>query len=242
MTKASISTINLEEAAHFGALAKDWWDPKGSSAMLHKLNPVRLRFLREQVNTHWGCDPIVFKPLAGKTALDVGCGAGLMCEPLARLGAKVTGVDAAPENVEVARAHAAQQGIELTYHCAEVSTLSGQYDLVTAMEVIEHVSDPMIFASALASKLAKGGLLIVSTPNRTNLSRFAMISLGEGFGAIPKGTHDWQKFITPDEITELATQAGLVEVARSGISFNPSKGFALSDNLALNYLIAFNRY
>src|SRR6478736_746138 len=137
------STIDPREAQHFGAMAKDWWDPKGSSAMLHKLNPVRLRYIRAAVDLHWDGDGMSFTPLAGKTALDVGCGAGLLAEPLARLGAKVTGLDAAPENIGAARAHAAAVGLDLEYIAGGIEDLAGRtFDLVTSMEVIEHVANP----------------------------------------------------------------------------------------------------
>jgi 2-polyprenyl-6-hydroxyphenyl methylase / 3-demethylubiquinone-9 3-methyltransferase len=237
--KASMtSTINPNEAAHFGTLAADWWDPKGSSAMLHKLNPARLAFVRAAVNAHFVADAREVKPLAGKTVLDVGCGAGLMCEPLARLGGRVTGVDAAPENTAVAAAHAAGQGLAIDYRCADVAVLPGTFDLVTSMEVIEHVSDPAAFITALAARLAPSGLMILSTPNRTPLSRLALITVGEGLGQIPKGTHDWNKFLTPDELTALLEAAGMRVIDQSGLAFSPAKGFVLSDDISLNYLLA----
>lgn len=232
------ATIAPAEAEHFGAMAADWWNPKGSSAMLHKLNPVRLAFVRAQVDTHWDVDARTLRPLIGKSALDVGCGAGLMCEPLVRLGASVTGVDAAPENVVVAKEHAAAQGLGIEYLCSDVADLKGQFDLVTSMEVIEHVSDPSVFIAALAARLAPGGLLILSTPNRTALSRLGLITIGESVGGIPKGTHDWGKFIAPNELLALTEAAGLRVVGRSGLSFSVAKGFVLSENESLNYLIA----
>lgn len=242
MAKASTATtIDSSEAAHFGKLAADWWNPEGSSAMLHKLNPVRLGFVRTAINRHWGFDERDFRPLAGRSALDVGCGAGLLCEPLARLGARVTGVDAAHENVAAAAAHAADGGLQIDYRCADVATLDGVFDLVTSMEVIEHVTDPALFVSALVARLAPDGLLILSTPNRTSKSRLAMITLGEGLGAIPKGTHDWDKFLTPDELTPRIEQAGLKVREMRGISFSPTAGLHLSDDLSLNYILAASR-
>jgi 2-polyprenyl-6-hydroxyphenyl methylase/3-demethylubiquinone-9 3-methyltransferase len=239
MAKASTATtISPAEAAHFGTMAADWWDPKGSSAMLHKLNPVRLRFVREQVDAHWGGDPRALRPLTGRTALDVGCGAGLMCEPLARLGAEVTGLDAAPENIAAASAHATAQGLRISYACADVATFKGQFDLATSMEVIEHVVDPAAFVSALAARLAPGGLMILSTPNRTALSRLGLITIGESIGGIPKGTHDWERFLTPDELTGLLNDASLRVIETRGLSLNPARGFILSDDLKLNYLMA----
>lgn len=242
MAKASsATTIDPAEAQHFGALAADWWDPKGSSAMLHRLNPVRLGYVREWIDAHWGSEARALRPLAGKSALDVGCGAGLMCEPLARLGAVVTGVDAAAENIAVAQQHAAGQGLSIDYRCADVAALARQFDLVTSMEVVEHVTNPAAFLSALAARLAPGGLMVLSTPNRTGLSRLAMITLGEGLGAIPKGTHDWNKFLTPDELAAFAGAAGLKVLDRRGLAFSPSRGFALSDDMSLNYLMALVR-
>ncbi len=231
-------TIRPEEAAHFGALAADWWDPKGSSAMLHKLNPVRLQFLREAVDIHWGGDPESLKPLAGKRALDVGCGAGLLCEPLARMGAEVTGVDAAEENIAAARDHAAGTGLSIDYHAGELAGLpAGTFDLVTAMEVIEHVGEKGAFIAQLAARLAPGGLLVLSTPNRTPQSRLIMIGAAEALGMIPRGTHHWDDFITPEELGELLAAAGLTMDAPQGIAFTPARGLHLSGNLALNYIV-----
>ena len=231
------ATIDPNEAAHFGAMAADWWDPTGSSAPLHKLNPPRLRYIRDRVDAHWGGDGATFTPLAGKTALDVGCGAGLLCEPLARLGAAVTGIDAAPENIAVAEIHAAQSGLAIDYRAVGVEGLVGQFDLVTSLEVIEHVSDPAGFVRGLARVLADGGLLILSTPNRTPLSRIAMITVAEGTGRIPKGTHDWNKFLTPEELTALLDAAGLRVIDTRGLSFSPATGFTLSDSTSLDYFL-----
>lgn len=237
------TTINPEEARHFGALAADWWNPAGSSAMLHKLNPVRLRYIRAAVDAHWGGDARHMRPLAGRRALDVGCGAGLLCEPLARLGADVTGIDAAAENVAAAQAHAAGQGLDIDYRAVGVEALGikGGFDLVTSMEVIEHVTDPDLFVRGLAEALAPGGLMILSTPNRTPLSRLAMIQVGEGLGMIPKGTHDWKQFLTPDELQSLLADAGLESFDLRGIAFDPRTGFALSENTALNYILCVRR-
>lgn len=234
----SAATIDPAEAAHFGALAADWWDPKGSSAMLHRLNPARLGYIREQVDAHWGSDPDSFTPLTGKTALDVGCGAGLLAEPLARLGATVTGIDAAPENIAAAHAHAAQSRLPITYQAGERAALGGaRFDLVTSLEVVEHVTDPAAFVAGLADALADDGLLILSTPNRTPHSRLALILFAEGTGRIPRGTHDWDKFLTPEELTALVEQAGLEVIDTRGLTFSPARGFILSDDLKLDYLL-----
>ena len=231
------ATIDPKEAAHFGTMAADWWNPKGSSAPLHQLNPPRLRYIRDQVDAHWHGDGTGFTPLAGRTALDVGCGAGLLCEPLARLGASVTGIDAAPENIAAAEIHAAQSGLAIDYRAGGVEGLDGQFDLVTSLEVIEHVSDPAGFVRGLARVLADNGLLILSTPNRTPLSRLAMITIAEGTGRIPRGTHDWNKFLTPEELTALLRDAGLHVVHTQGLGFSPATGFTLSDSTSLDYFL-----
>lgn len=232
------ATIDPKEAAHFGTMAADWWNPAGSSAMLHKLNPVRLAYIRAAIDRHWPGQDRAFRPLVGRRALDVGCGAGLLAEPLARLGATVTGLDAAPENIAAAQAHAATQGLAIDYRATPVEDMADSgYDLVTSMEVIEHVADPAAFVRALASKLAPDGLMILSTPNRTPLSRLAMITIGESIGGIPHGTHDWHKFITPDELTALLEAAGLTVTDSSGLAFDPGRGFTLSANTAINYLL-----
>src|SRR3954454_24353372 len=167
----AVTSIVPGEVAQFAGQARDWWDPDGPEAMLHKLNPVRLKYLRDRIDQHWQCDECSRTPLEGKTALDVGCGAGLLAEPLARLGAKLTGIDASPEVIAVAREHAAAMRLEIDYRVGDVQELQGQFDLVTAMEVIEHVTAPAAFVKALAARLAADGLLVMSTPNATNWSR-----------------------------------------------------------------------
>ena len=238
MTKSSIID---REAAHFGGLAGDWWDPKGASAMLHKLNPVRLAYIRDMIDMHWQADECGLRPLEGKNALDVGCGAGLLAEPLARLGARVTAVDAAPELIEVAKAHAEGQGLAIDYRATGVEEIDGRFDLVTAMEVVEHVADPQDFIKSLAAHLAPGGLMILSTPNRTAWSKLLTITLAEGFGQIPKGTHDYDTFIDPDTMRGLLAQAGLECIDFEGIAMSPTRGLHLSDDLKLNYLVAAKR-
>jgi len=263
----SAATINPHEAAHFGALAADWWDPHGSSAMLHKLNPVRLAYIRDQIDAHWHVDARDRYALAGRSALDVGCGAGLLAEPLARMGAKVTGVDAAPQNIAAARAHAAGQGLAITYFAGELAELpipfvssevetrerqalpkrvstsldtngGAVFDLVTSMEVVEHVADPAAFIAELAARLAPGGLMILSTPNRTMLSKLLLVEAAERVGAVPRGTHDWDQFLKPDELSKLLEGVGLEVVDRTGLSPSPAKGFKLGGSEALNYLVA----
>jgi 2-polyprenyl-6-hydroxyphenyl methylase/3-demethylubiquinone-9 3-methyltransferase len=206
--------------------------------MLHKLNPVRLKYVRDWIDQHWQCDECSRTPLDGKTALDVGCGAGLLCEPLARLGAKVTGIDASPDVIAVAREHAAAMSLDIDYRAGDVQQLEGQFDLITSLEVIEHVAEPASFMKTLAKRLAPGGLLILSTPNATGWSKLMMITLGEGLGRIPKGTHDFAKFISPDRMKVLLADAGLQCLDVEGIAWSPTRGLHLSDDVRLNYLVA----
>ncbi len=240
---SSRTTIRADEAAHFGTLAAEWWDPKGSSAMLHRLNPVRLGFVRAAIDAHWaiepGADSRGVRPLAGKRALDVGCGAGLLCEPLARLGAAVTGVDAAAENIAAAQDHSAGAGLSIDYQCGDIGEqgLTG-YDLVTSLEVLEHVSDPAAFIAALRAAVAPDGLMIVSTPNRTARSRLLLVEAAERTGMIPRGTHHWDQFITPEELRALLADAGLTMGEPQGIAWSPGKGLHLSGDLALNYIVS----
>lgn len=234
------ASIDPKEAKHFGTLAADWWNPHGSSAMLHRLNPVRLGYIRAQIDSHWHGDPPDRRPLAGKTAIDIGCGAGLLAEPLARLGAEVTGLDAAPENIAAARHHAEQVGLSVTYRADAAEVVAAEhkrFDLVTCMEVIEHVADRDAFLTALAALIAPGGLAILSTPNRTFASKAAMIWAGEGLKLIPPGTHDWDRFLTPEELTAALSAAKLSVRDVRGLGYSPARGFKLSDDVSLNYLL-----
>lgn len=235
-------TIRPEEAAFFADLAKDWWNPKGKMASLHQVNPVRLGFIREAVDRHFGCDDRSTKPLLDKSALDIGCGAGLVCEPLARLGAQVTGVDAAVDNVAAASAHAESSGLDIRYMVGEVASLDiGTFDLVTTLEVVEHVADKRAFLADLTGRLAPGGLLVLSTPNRTAASRLLLVGAAEAVGYVPKGTHHWEDFITPEELEELLAEVGLEVIERRGIAWRPGKGLHLSDDEALNYILSARR-
>jgi 2-polyprenyl-6-hydroxyphenyl methylase/3-demethylubiquinone-9 3-methyltransferase len=244
MDKANVSSVTIrpEEAEFFSGLARDWWNPKGPMASLHQVNPVRLTFIRQAIDAHWPEAARLAKPLAGKAALDIGCGAGLVCEPLARLGSDVTGVDAAADNVSAAAAHAEGAGLDIRYMAGEVAALDiGTFDLVTCLEVVEHVADKPAFLRDVAARLAPDGLLVMSTPNRTAASRVLLVGAAEAVGYVPKGTHHWGDFVTPEELEALLAEAGLVVTERRGIAWRPGKGLHLSDDQALNYILSARR-
>lgn len=241
-TRGASTTIRPEEAEHFAKLARDWWDAKGPMASLHEVNPVRLKFIRQAMDSHWPGAAGSAKPLAGKAALDIGCGAGLVCEPLARLGAHVTGVDAAAENVAAASAHAEGAGLDIRYMAGEVAGLDiGTFDLVTGLEVIEHVADKRAFLFDVTQRLAPGGLLVLSTPNRTAASRVLLVGAAEAVGYVPRGTHRWSDFVTPEELLDMLAEIGLQVTDRRGIAWSAGRGLHLSDSEALNYILAARR-
>jgi 2-polyprenyl-6-hydroxyphenyl methylase/3-demethylubiquinone-9 3-methyltransferase len=235
------SSIIGQEVEQFASHARDWWDPRGSQAMLHKLNPVRLGYIRDWIDQHWSLDEHSRRPLERRTALDVGCGAGLLAEPLARLGAEVTAIDPAEELIDAAREHSAGQGLAIDYRAAAVEDVAGEFDLVTAMEVIEHTADPELFLRSLAARLADNGLIFLSTPNATGWSKLITVTLGEGLGFVPKGTHDFDRFIGPDRMRTLLQSAGLKCLDFEGIAWTPMRGLHLSDDLSLNYLVVATR-
>ena len=237
-TDAADSTVDPAEIAKFSKLSEDWWNPNGKMAPLHKINPLRLAYIRDAACRKFERNAKSLSCLSGLRILDIGCGAGLLCEPLARLGAKVTGVDASPEVIAVARQHASAMGLSIDYRAGDVQELEGQFDLVTSLEVIEHVAEPAAFLKALARRLAPGGLLILSTPNATGWSKLMMITLGEGLGRIPKGTHDFDKFISPERMKVLLADADLQCLDTEGIAWSPTRGLHLSEDLRLNYLIS----
>ena len=248
-TATAGGTIDPAEAGFFGALAGDWWDPAGSSAMLHRINPLRLRYIRDAVlalggDPHAGtrvADPTARQVLAGKTVLDVGCGAGLLTEPLARMGASVTGIDAAPENIAAAAAHAAAGGLTIAYRNISVEVLAAQgarFDLVTCLEVVEHVADRAAFLEALRTLTAPVGTLVMSTPNRTPLSYAALIVGAERIArTIPRGAHDWNKFVTPAELTAELAAAGFAVTDTTGLTWRPGTGFVLGRDVSVNYYL-----
>ncbi len=232
-------SISPDEAAFFGKLAEDWWNPRGTSAMLHRITPLRSRLVRDAVVARFGRDPRSRQPLAGLTALDVGCGAGLMTEPLARMGATATGIDAAPENITAAKTHAGALPISYQATSVEALAATGQrFDVITCLEVIEHVAGRDSFFAALASLLAPGGIMLLSTPNRTPASWAVLIGGAEMLlRTIPRGAHDWQRFMTPDELHEALGNAGLKTIDTQGLTWRPGKGFSLGPDVSVNYFL-----
>jgi 2-polyprenyl-6-hydroxyphenyl methylase / 3-demethylubiquinone-9 3-methyltransferase len=240
MSKAA--SINPDEAAFFGKLAADWWNPKGTSAMLHRITPVRVAHVRSLALAHFGLDGKSRRPLAGLSALDVGCGAGLMAEPLARMGAATSAIDAALENIAAAMDHAQGQGLPIDYQCIAVEDLAAtgtQYDLITCLEVVEHVAGRDAFFGAVAHLLRPGGLAVFSTPNRTPAS-WAVVIAGAEYvtRSIPRGAHDWNRFFTPAELAEALTAAGLVPGDPAGLSWRPGRGFHIGGDVAVNYFLS----
>ncbi len=235
------ASINPEEAEFFGKLAADWWNPRGTSAMLHRITPVRVAHVRSLALAHFGLDARSRRPLAGLAALDVGCGAGLMAEPLARMGAATSAIDAAPENIEAARGHAQGQGLAIDYQCIAVEDLAAtgaRFDLITCLEVVEHVAGRDAFFAAIAQLLKPGGLAVFSTPNRTPAS-WAVVIAGAEYvtRTIPRGAHDWNRFFTPAELAEALTAAGLCPGEPAGLSWRPGSGFVIGSDVSVNYFL-----
>lgn len=235
--------VDKAEVERFGALAAEWWDPRGKFRPLHQINPVRLGFLRETLLSHTGRDGRAVKPFAGLRILDIGCGGGLIAEPLARLGATVTGVDPAPENIETARLHAEAQGLAIEYVAGTSDALAARglrYDCVVALEVIEHVPDVAEFLRSCADLTEPGGLVALSTLNRTAKSfALGIVAAEYVLGWLPRGTHQWQRFVAPDELRRALTDAGLVPHELRGMSYSPVSGtWRLGVDCAVNYLMA----
>lgn len=242
--KAKIGTIDEKEINHFAKDSKNWWDEDGAFKPLHRLNPVRMGYIKHAICTHYGFDEDSLKPFNGLKIIDIGCGGGLVCEPLARLCATVCGVDGDAQAIEVASAHAKDQDLEIDYIFGDAGEISKKFDVVCALEVAEHVSDLTSFMSICSSLLKPDGILIMSTLNRTAKSYALGIVAAEYLLRwVPRGTHNWKKFIKPSELARYGRLNGLNAYGLNGLIFNPLKnGFELSDtDFDVNYLISFKK-
>jgi 2-polyprenyl-6-hydroxyphenyl methylase/3-demethylubiquinone-9 3-methyltransferase len=239
-------TVDAAEIARFSAMADAWWDPKGKFKPLHVFNPVRIQFIRDTILKHLARQGGGLRPLEGVRLLDIGCGGGLLCEPLTRLGAQVVGIDASNRNIEVARLHAAQAGLEIDYRCttAEALVAAGEsFDVVLSMEVVEHVADPDLFLKSIGQLARPGGLVIAATLNRTAKS-FALAIVGAEYVLrwLPRGTHDWRKFMRPSELARGLRGGGLRIAQTTGVSFDPIRQrWSLSDDTGVNYMMVATR-
>jgi len=241
------SSIDPAEVERFSRIAAEWWDPKGKFAPLHKFNPVRLAFIRDQALYRFGRDAKARRPFEGLRLLDIGCGGGLLCEPMTRLGFHVVGVDASERNIGTASAHAAEQGLAIDYRASTAEALveAGEpaFDLILNMEVIEHVADPGEFLRSCAELLAPGGLMIVATLNRT-LKAFALAKVGAEYVLrwLPAGTHDWSKFLKPEEVRGFLAQEPLTVDGPYGVVFDPLSGrWSQSHDIDVNYMMTVTR-
>ncbi|MEL6168954.1 MAG: bifunctional 2-polyprenyl-6-hydroxyphenol methylase/3-demethylubiquinol 3-O-methyltransferase UbiG [Pseudomonadota bacterium] len=240
--QSAASTVEETEIAKFEAMAAEWWDPNGKFKPLHMLQPCRLDYIVQQIAAEFDRDLTAGRPFSGLRLLDIGCGGGLLCEPMARLGADVVGADAAERNIPVARVHAEQSGLDIDYRhtTAEALAAAGEaFDVVLNMEVVEHVANPQAYIDACAALLKPGGLMTCSTINR-NAKSYVMAIVGAEYVMrwLPKGTHEWSKFITPDELVGMLETAGLDPVDRTGFVFNPvTWSWSLSKrDLSVNYV------
>jgi len=236
------SSVDPDELTKFRVIAEQWWDPLGEFRPLHQINPVRLSYICDQACRHFDRDPSSLTPFSGLSVLDVGCGGGLLCEPLARLGATVTGIDAEARNVEIARIHGEATGLTIEYHCATVEDQVGagrQFDIVLNMEVIEHVADIEGFLDACGSAVDDGGMMFFSTLNRT-AKAFALAVVGAEYVLrwLPRGTHDWRKFVRPSEMVRALAHAGIEVSDLTGMTYSPlTDTWALDrEDLTVNYL------
>jgi 2-polyprenyl-6-hydroxyphenyl methylase/3-demethylubiquinone-9 3-methyltransferase len=236
------TTINYAEIAKFTAMAEEWWNPNGKFKPIHAFNPVRLQYIRQHLLTHFGRDGTEMRPFTGLRILDVGCGGGLLCEPLARLGAEVTGIDAAERNIAIARIHAEQSGLDIDYQTttSEALAAAGQsFDVVLNMEVVEHVDNVPLYMKSCADLVRPGGLMLTATINRTLRARaLAVFAAERVLRWLPVGTHDWNKFLTPDEIKALIRRNGLKVTAETGVVYHPlADEWRQSPDMGINYMV-----
>ncbi len=243
---AAGATVDEAEVARFSAMAADWWDPTGKFRPLHKFSPVRLSYVKEKVSEHFGRDPNAADAFTGLRFLDIGCGGGLLSEPMARLGAKVVGADPSPVNIEVARLHMAQSALDIDYRCQTAETLVEEgetFDVVFNMEVVEHVADPKLYMQKTAELVRPGGLMFIATMSRT-LKAYALAIVAAEYVLrwLPAGTHDWNKFLKPKEIEAFLSGTGMSIIDRTGVTYNPlADKWGRSRDMDVNYMMLASR-
>jgi 2-polyprenyl-6-hydroxyphenyl methylase / 3-demethylubiquinone-9 3-methyltransferase len=236
-----MSTVNAEEVAKFSAMAEEWWDKKGKFRPLHQLNPTRLGYIREQSIKHLSL-PDNYEPFKGKRVLDIGCGGGLLTEPMARLGANITGIDASEKNISIAKARRTKTGLDIDYRTGRIEDLTEKFDIILNMEVAEHVADPSLFLHSCANLLNPGGIMFVATINRTPKSYlFAILGAEYVLRILPKGTHDWKKFLKPSEVNKMLEKSlKLTDI--KGVNYNPvNQTFKLTPDLSVNYMMVYKK-
>jgi 2-polyprenyl-6-hydroxyphenyl methylase/3-demethylubiquinone-9 3-methyltransferase len=236
------TTISPDEIGKFHKMAEEWWDPNGKFRPLHKFNPVRLAYIREHFIAHFGLDDKAMRPFTGLRLLDIGCGGGLLCEPMARLGATVVGADAGEKNVKIAALHAEQSGLEIDYRATTSEDLAAageQFDVVLNMEVVEHVADVPLYLESCCALVKPGGLMFVATINRTARAfALAIVGAERVLRWLPKGTHSYEKLVTPEEITSITGRNGMAVIDKTGVTFNPLKNeWGKSRDMAVNYML-----
>ena len=243
VARTAQSSVDPREVERFARMAAKWWDPRGPMAPLHKLNPLRVGYIRDRAAERFGRDVKLMGCLKGLRILDIGCGAGILSEPLARLGAELVGIDPAAENIEVARLHASESGVAVDYRATTAETLAEageRFDVVLAMEVVEHVVDVPAFVATCAGMVKPGGLLVMATLNRT-LKSFALAIVGAEYILrwLPRGTHQWDKFVKPEELETAIEEADLRVIGERGVIYNPlADRWQLSSDMDVNYMLA----
>jgi 2-polyprenyl-6-hydroxyphenyl methylase/3-demethylubiquinone-9 3-methyltransferase len=240
-------SLDAAEVEKFSKLAAEWWNPDGKFGVLHKFNPVRLAYIKEQVTARRARDPLLPRPFEGLRLLDIGCGGGLLCEPMSQLGASVVGVDPSEKNIKTAMVHAQEQALAIDYRVGtaeQLATAGERFDVILNMEVIEHVNDPKAFAATCCAMLKPGGLMFVATLNRTLKSfGFAIIGAEYVLGWLPKGTHQWEKFVTPGELNDWLSAAGTKMVAQSGITYHPlGREWKRASDMSVNYMVVAQKH